>query len=83
MLVCCAFVLAVLGHEVRSKPLDVQLDMRNVRLHLDEGIVLGIDRLRGVMVSRSASTPPVFDDSNSYVLRLQTATMSMDMDNAG
>ena len=31
------------------------------------------------MVSRSAGTPPVFDDSNSYVLRLQTATMSMDV----
>ena len=53
--------------------------MRNVRLHLDEGIVLAISRLRGVMVSRSAGTPPVFDDSNSYVLRLQTATMSMDV----
>jgi hypothetical protein len=53
--------------------------MRNVRLHLDEGIVLGISRLRGVMVSRSAVTPPVFDDSNSYVLRLQAATISMDM----
>ena len=58
---------------------NVQLDMRNVRLHLGEGIVLGISRLRGVMVSRSAGTPPVFDDSNSYVLRLQAATISMDM----
>jgi hypothetical protein len=79
LLVCCAFALAFLGRELTSKPLDVQLDMRNVRLHLDDGIVLGISRLRGVMVSRSANTPPVFDDSSSYVLRLQTATMSMDM----
>ena len=50
-----------------------------MRLHLDEGIVLAVSRLRGVMVSRSPGTPPVFDDSNSYVLRLQTATLSMDM----
>ena len=79
LLVCCAFLFLSLGHELRSKPLDVQLDMRNVRLHLDEGIVLAVSRLRGVMVSRSPGTPPVFDDSNSYVLRLQTATLSMDM----
>ena len=89
VLVCCAFVLAVLDREVVSKPLppgpvgagmvNVQLDMRNVRLHLDEGIVLDISRLRGVMVSRDAGAPPVFDDPDSYVLRLQTATMSMDM----
>jgi hypothetical protein len=79
LLVCCAFIFAFPGREGRSKPLDVQLAMRNVSLHLDEGIVLGISRLQGVMVSRSAGLPPVFDDANSYVLRLQTATMSMDV----
>lgn len=79
LLVCCAFLLLASNHELASKPLDVQLEMRNVSLHLDDGIVLAVSRLRGIMVSRAAGAPPVFDDSNSYVLRLQTATMSMDM----
>ena len=78
LLVCCAFLLLSFNHELGSKPLDVQLEMRNVRLHLDDGIVLSISRLRGIMVSRSAGAP-VFDDPRSYVLRLQTANMSMDM----
>jgi hypothetical protein len=79
LLASCAFVLLALGDQLSSKPLDVRLEMRNVRLHLDDGIVLNVSRLRGIMVSRSAGTPPVFDDSRSYVLRLQTGTMAMDM----
>jgi hypothetical protein len=79
VLICCAFLLLFHIHELGSKPLDVQLEMRNVRLHLDDGIVLNVSRLRGIMVSRSAGTPPVFDDSRSYVLRLQTGTIAMDM----
>ena len=53
--------------------------MKNVRLHVDDGIVLDVTRLRGTMVSRDEKTPPVFDDPRSYVLHLQTAEMSMDM----
>jgi hypothetical protein len=75
----CAFLLLSLGDELGSKPLDVQLEMRNVHLHLDDAIVLDVTRLRGIMVSRTADAPPVFDDSASYVLRLQTATLAMDM----
>jgi hypothetical protein len=81
LLVCCAFLLLSFNHELGSKPLDVQLEMRNVPLHLDDGIVLSISRLRGITVSRSAGAP-VFDDPRSYVLRLQTASMSMDMASA-
>ena len=53
--------------------------MKNVRLHVDDGIVLDVSRLRGIMVSRNAGTPPVFDDQRSYVLHLQTGEMSIDM----
>ena len=62
-----------------SAPANVQLEMKNVRLHVDDGIVLDVTRLRGTMVSRDERTPPVFDDPRSYVLHLQTAEMSMDM----
>jgi hypothetical protein len=53
--------------------------MKNVRLHVDDGIVLHVSRLRGVMISRTAGVPPVFDDQRSYVLHLRTAELSMDM----
>ena len=58
----------------------VQIEMRNVQLHVDEGIVLAVDRLRGEMHSRSEGRPPVFDDPKSYVLNVSSAAMSMDME---
>jgi hypothetical protein len=79
VLICCAFLLLSIDVELASTPPGVQLEMRNVRLHVDEGIVLDVSRLRGIMVSRKAGQPPVFDDSRSYVLHLRTATMAMDM----
>src|SRR5688500_14534599 len=48
-------------------------------MHVDDGIVLDINRLRGVMVSRTAGKPPVFDAQRSYVLNISSADMSMDM----
>jgi hypothetical protein len=60
-------------------PSGVQLDMKNVRLRVDDGIVLEVARLRGVMVSRSRGSAPVFDDQKSYVLHLQSAQIAMDM----
>src|SRR5262245_7146407 len=57
----------------------VQIEMRNVQLHVDEGIVLAVERLRGEMLSKSGS-PPVFDDPKSYVLNVSSAAMSMDME---
>jgi hypothetical protein len=77
-LVCCSLLLLSTTYG-RAAPKGVQLDMKNVRLHVDDGIILDVTRLRGVMVSRVDGTPPVFDDQRSYVIHLQTATMSMDM----
>jgi hypothetical protein len=64
---------------VHSAPAGVQLEMKNVRLHVDDGIVLDVARLRGVMVSRADGNHPVFDDQRSYVLHLFSGDMSMDM----
>ncbi len=57
----------------------VQIEMRNVRLHVLAGVTLDIRRLRGEMQSRADGGPPVFDDQTSYVLHVATADMSMDM----
>jgi hypothetical protein len=52
--------------------------MKNVRLHLDDGIALDVRTLRGEMVSRT-DRPPTFDDQRSYVMRLSHAELSIDM----
>jgi hypothetical protein len=53
--------------------------MRNVALHMSEGIVMHVNRLRGEMLSSKAGQPPVFDDPDSYVLKVADADLSMDM----
>jgi len=52
--------------------------MRNVDLHVADGVVLHIRALDGEFVSRSAANPPVFDDPASYVVRMRAADLSMD-----
>ena len=69
-------MLSASTHEERALT-GVRIEMRNVQLHADEGIVLNVEKLRGVMVSRSAGSAPVFDDQRSYVLHLEAATLSM------
>ena len=60
-----------------SPPGPVQIEMKNVHLHMDEGIVLDIAALRGEMLPVKSGQPPVFDDPGSYVLKVATADMSM------
>ncbi len=68
------------GHysQPRNEPVRCGIDMRNVSLHVAEGIVLSVRSLDGQLDGRSASTPPVFDDPSSYTLRIQTAEISME-----
>jgi hypothetical protein len=80
VLACSAVLLLYPGPSVVGAPqTPVQIEMRNVRLHADDGVVLEISHLKGVMVSRVAGRPPVFDDPGSYVLDVQTGDVSMDM----
>jgi hypothetical protein len=62
-----------------AAPVDVQIEMKNVRLHAADGIVLDIGYLRGTMVSRKTGAPPVFDDQQSYVLRVRRAQVALDL----
>ena len=52
--------------------------MKNLQLHVDDGIVLNVRGLRGEMVSKTQA-PPVFDDPRSYVLHVFTGDLGMDM----
>jgi hypothetical protein len=61
-----------------SDPGPVSIEMRNVRLHLDEGVILNVRHLRGAMISTKANQPPVFDDVRSYRIALASADVSLD-----
>jgi hypothetical protein len=52
--------------------------MRNVALHVADGVVLAVRSLDGELVSRVPGQPPVFDDPRSYTLRLRAADLAMD-----
>jgi hypothetical protein len=60
--------------ELRPKP--VQIEMKNVRLHAEDGIILDVRRLLGTMISQSAS-PPIFDDQRSYVIDVADAEIGI------
>jgi hypothetical protein len=52
--------------------------MRNVSLHVAEGVVLEVRSLDGEFISHSHVEPPIFDDPKSYTLRLRKADLGMD-----
>jgi hypothetical protein len=54
------------------------IDMRNVTLHVSDGVVLRVPTLDGELVATKRGSPPVFDDPASYILRLKAAEMSID-----
>ena len=72
-------LLCLSGVQLHSETPEVQIEMKNVRLHAADGIVLEVASLRGAMVSRRPGVPPVFDDQRSYVLRLSRAEVSLDL----
>jgi hypothetical protein len=61
-------------------PIEVQVQMRNVRLRVDETTVLQVARLRGTLVSTRRGQPPVFDDKDSFIVRIDSAQIALSLD---
>jgi hypothetical protein len=78
----CAMVW-LLGVQVLPQPSSpaglVQIEMRNVHLHLDDGIALDVRRLRGEMIPRAKGRAPVFDDQRSFILSIADADVAIDV----
>lgn len=73
-----ALGLAMLaGDSARSQTAPVEVQMRNVNLHLDQSIVLEIRSLRGQMIATRASEPVTFDDIHSFLTRINTGEVAM------
>jgi len=77
-LVCLLTFFAAASHPSATGPIRCGIEMRNVSLHMAEGVVLGVTSLDGEFVSRSPAEPPVFDEPDSYTLRMKAADVSMD-----
>jgi len=75
----CAVYFVSASGTPRTNGADVHIQMMNVRLHADEGVVLDVEHLDGLMVSRSRAAP-VFDDQRSYFLQIDSARLSMSID---
>jgi len=78
MSLACTLAVTELRAAAPAPPVRCGIEMRNVALHVAPGVVLSVTSLTGEFVSRSASEPPVFDDPQSYVARIQRAEASMD-----
>ena len=59
-------------------PVRCGVEMRNVRLHLADDVVLAVRALDGEFISQARGVPPVFDDPRSYTLRMKSADLAMD-----
>jgi hypothetical protein len=55
----------------------VQVQMRNVDLHVDEATIVAVRRLRGELISMRPGQPPVFDDKNSFRVRVDSAEIAI------
>jgi hypothetical protein len=66
------------GASPRDALIHCGIEMRNVALHVAEGVVLDVKSLDGEFVSRRKGNPPVFDDPESYTMRIRAADLAMD-----
>src|SRR2546428_2846824 len=55
-------------------------EMKNVDFHVDDTIILRIKSLRGALLRRNKSTPPVFDDKQSFIIRIDSGTIGIRTD---
>ncbi len=63
--------------DARASTRAVHAEMRNVMYHFDDKVVAHIRNLTGELVPTGDNDMPVFDDKNSFSLRIATAVIAM------
>ena len=58
----------------------VQLQIKNVQLHVDAATVVHVRRLRGELVSTKRGQPPAFDDRNSFRVKVDSGEIAIGLD---
>jgi hypothetical protein len=84
VLLCLAAPTIAIGQN--SPPSDkrsgrVQTQMRNVRYHFSDAVAVEIKSLSGELVPLGNNEFPIFDDKNSFNLRINTAEIAIDSSN--
>jgi hypothetical protein len=66
-------------HAAPGAPSDqpVQVQMKNVALHVDEDTVVNVSRLRGELIGTRSGAPPFFDDKDSFIVRIDSAEIAI------
>ncbi|HEY8225386.1 MAG TPA: hypothetical protein VIG25_08930 [Pyrinomonadaceae bacterium] len=54
--------------------------MKNVNFHADDLVVYDIRTIRGSLLRRYKSKPPIFDDKRSFILNIDSAVIGVRMD---
>jgi hypothetical protein len=77
-------VIALFSFADRGRPqeaaklgIPVEVQMRNVNLHLDQSIVLEIRDLQGQMIPTTGTKPVTLDDVTSFVTRIDSAEIAL------
>jgi hypothetical protein len=55
----------------------VRVEMKNVDMHMTDRVVLMIHSLRGALLRTAKNRPPVFDDKESFVIRIDAGEIAM------
>ncbi|PYQ18335.1 MAG: hypothetical protein DMF81_25220 [Acidobacteria bacterium] len=55
----------------------VRVEMKNVNLHMTDRVVLRIHSVRGALLRTARNRPPVFDDKESFVMRIDAGEIAM------
>lgn len=63
--------------EAAKPAVAIEMQMRNVNLHLDQAIVLEIRDLRGQTVPTSSTKPVTLDDVNSFLTRIDSGEIAL------
>jgi len=57
----------------------VETEMRHVDFHIDSGVVLHIERLRGTLYATDTGKPATLDDKSSFALSLHSAEIAINV----
>jgi len=69
------------SQEIAEPHAPVEVQMRNVNLHLDRSLVLEIRSLRGQMIPTSRIKPVTLDDVNSFGMRIDSGEIALSAKN--
>lgn len=56
----------------------VRTGMQNVNMHVEDGIILAIKRLRGTVLSTSKTSPPALNNKQSMLINIESGDIAID-----